>query len=119
MKFFPLVLFFLTCVASAQDAYYAPPQYTWIDIKDPSWFGEMNASLQYYSNVNRWIRIRCTTSYIPAPPMPPIPIYTTYNFSFTESAVTSLLVGGNTLSLYTDRADIVFASGFEEGQNEP
>jgi hypothetical protein len=101
------------------DFSYQPPTTTWIDITDHSWFGEMNASLQHYTDVNRWVRIQCTTSYIPTPPLPPIPIYTTYNFSFTESAVTSLWAGGNTLVVTLDRGNIVFVSGFEDGQNAP
>jgi hypothetical protein len=101
---------------------YGPPAQVWIDIKDPTWFsgnGELNGSLQYYTDVNHWVRIQCTTSYIPAPPLPPIPIYTVYNFSFSDSAVTYLWAGGNTLLVHTDRANIVFVSGFEEGQNAP
>jgi hypothetical protein len=101
------------------DFSYQPPTYKWIDITDPSWFGEMSASLQYYTDVNHWVRIQCTTSYIPNPPLPPVPIYTTYNFSFSDSAVTSLQVGGNTLVVTTNRGNIVYVDGFEEGQNAP
>lgn len=102
------------------DVSYGPPRQVWIDIVDPTWFtGELNGSLQYYTDVNHWVKIRCTTSYIPAPPLPPVPIYTVYNFSFSDSAVTYLWAGGNTVMLRTNRANIIFVSGFEVGQNEP
>jgi hypothetical protein len=101
------------------DFSYGPPAQVWIDLKDPQWLGELNGSLQYYTDVNHWVRIQCTTSYIPNPPLPPVPIYTTYNFSFSDSAVTYLWAGGNTLVVNTDRLNIIYVDGFETGQNEP
>ena len=111
--------FLLLAALTFSDTSYGPPQTQWITITDPTWFGQLHGSLQYYTVTNKWVRIQCTTSYVQAPPLPPVTIYTVYNFSFTQSAVTSFWAGGNNLLVSTNRGDIVFVDGFEVGQNEP
>lgn len=99
------------------DFSYSPPTYQWIDFKDVDQ-GEWNGPLAYYDDVNHWVTTDFQTIYIPPPPAPPYPIYTHYHFSFSDSAVLSLVAGGNTVSVVVDRDNIVFVNGFEVGQGE-